>query len=1114
MFDPATTDLIRQASPLDGLDLDHLPEFLTRAYSKVVAARLGAVELASGNRDPEWSANFVELRRLAETYEGLAIFLPEQDEHRSACAFVAGSAHHTLDQARRIDDRANGRVSSSPSLSVNGIGPELAACLLFLIGGQQADAAESAKGFKAPDGDSAARQLLEGISALASGEGGRLWPVATSRLARAAGEQQDYLQNAASSLWRRLARAVQLLAREALGLDVRQSAQDQIDDVLRRIEQAQRPLEVGGMAVMVRPALAGPYHLARLLREVGNRLIATSVVRLPAPDDVDGDQWASFTRHFARERPFLWRNHISAIEQRFLESGRSSVLTFPTGAGKTTVTELRIVAELLRGRKVVYLAPTRALVDQVTKDVAATLRPVARDVVRGRFLEDFGEQASGRVYVQTPEQCLAYLSFDPEAHADIGLIIVDECHQLSGELPGPNGEERLPGRRAIDAMWTLLALLQRSADADVVLISAMVRNGRQLADWLQLSTGRPATVLDLAWKPTRQVRGVVVYEEDDIEELETLLLERRQASSKSKPGKADRSGLGARPVGLFCHTQVWAKDSGFAKFPVLAGTADLALNERWNLTPNRNVVGGLLLGAMANAGMRPMVFTQQIRWTTSIADGGAAEIEQAGIPEVALTAHEEALFDAARVELGSADFVERPLRGRVGVHHGLLLLPERIAMESAFRRDNGLLALVATPTVAQGINLPAEAVVIAGDDRWTGDMDEGSMQPLAVHELLNAAGRAGRAGHYAHGIVVDLPGKVITVSETDSGYGVTHLEHIMGLFGLPDQCLDIVDPLTQIIDRVQRAGVDSDVGEYIVRRAAGIPDADLARVLSGTLGNAGNSQREDVVRAQVAALKAAAAQLEQEDENEDELDLDEWRELASLAGASTSAVALIAARMPPPATVTAWTAQDFVQHALGELVDVPGLLFALVDPSNSDLARIIPRRRRRKRDRTYEYTETFEDWQERWQAALREVLSMWMSGEPVGRIGDALHRHRGATRRVKAIHLGRRFSLQSASALAFGVSVIARVFERTRAEHAPVELVTRLQLIPGCVREGFDNPDKLLLFWIHRREAGLYPRVRVHQVYEQLKDRLPDWAATTTVDERRAELRRLIRTAE
>jgi hypothetical protein len=213
--------------------------------------------------------------------------------------------------------------------------------------------------------------------------------------------------------------------------------------------------------------------------------------------------------------------------------------------------------------------------------------------------------------------------------------------------------------------------------------------------------------------------------------------------------------------------------------------------------------------------------------------------------------------------------------------------------------------------------------------------------------------------------------------------------------------------------------------------------------------------------------------------------------------------------MPPEEVVRTWTEQDFVRHAISELLDVPGLLFSLVDPSNSDLSRIIPRSRTQQRDGTYAFTETVEAWEGRWRQALLEVLPMWRSGVPIASIGAALHRHRGADGRVKAVQLGRRFSLQSASALAFGVSIIARVFEKTRGGCMPEDLATRLQLVPGCIREGFDDPDKLLLFWIYRRDPGLFPRVRVHQAFDAL-GAIPPWGPGVSVDERRGQLRNLV----
>ncbi len=1110
MFDAETTALIQSATPLEGLDLHRLPQDLTEAYALVVSARLGAAGVSAGQLPAEWLDTIMRLRRLAETYEGLTIFLPPDNKHRTACAFVAGSAHFTLYQARRVQTRLPVSESAPPSLSPSAVAPEAAATLLFLIGEHQADAAEAAKAFNSNGATPAAAQLLRFLASLAAGNGSELRELAEAGLVQRPSPDVDYLAAAAELMWLELAHAVQLIARRALGI----AAEDPrvvINGVIERLAAAHEHFQFRGSIFRVRLPLAGPYHLARLLSTAAEVLLNSTVASTPPPGGIDASSWSRVTSHFAAKHPFLWRNHIKGIKEGFIEAGRSFVLTFPTGAGKTTLTELRIAAELLRGRQVVYLTPTRALVDQVTTDISATVRPIGQDVVRGRFLEDFGEQADAKVYVQTPEQCLAYLSYEAEGHRNVGLIVVDECHQLSGERPDPNVPAKLPRRRAVDAMWTLLTLLQRSPNADVVLISAMVRNGAELARWLESVTQRPAQLLDLAWKPTRQVRGVVAYEASDIDRLKIELRRRKAARGHNKkPRATDREGLVVTPIGLFCHTQVWNTASTFAKFPLLTEQQQLGLNKYWGLSSNRNLIGGRLLGAMARAGMRPIVFSQRIDWTRSIAEPGAEDLERASAPVVELSQQEENLFQAAEAELGDPQLVERPLRQRVGIHHGLLLLPERLAMESAFRRNNGLLALVATPTVAQGINLPAEAVIIAGDDRWAENEEEGAPETLAVHELLNAAGRAGRAGHYAHGIVVDLPGKVFSVSQGSSGIRFDGLIHIMNLFGLPDQCLDVVDPLTQVIDRIATAGADTDVGQYLVRRIGGLDDTVLRRSLRAALGNALHDERDQRVETQAAAVRSAADLLHAAPDV-GQLDTAEWRECACQSGVSLPTLAVVSASLPNATVLRAWTFKELLDFHTQLLFHHSGMLLGLVDPSASDLVRIMPRRGSKQNGRMV-FTEDVIAWERRWQKALAEVLPSWLSGTPVKTIGEALHRHRGAKGHVKAVQLGRRFTLQAAGGLSYGVSIIARVIEKTYKDELTPVIQSWLRLVSGCVREGFDEADKLLLFWHLRRYPGLYPRVRVHQVYsDRIVGQLLDWHQTPDIEARRAMIRRLLR---
>jgi len=77
----------------------------------------------------------------------------------------------------------------------------------------------------------------------------------------------------------------------------------------------------------------------------------------------------------------------------------------------------------------------------------------------------------------------------------------------------------------------------------------------------------------------------------------------------------------------------------------------------------------------------------------------------------------------------------------VGFHHAGLASYQREAIEAAFR-ERRLRVLVATPTLAAGVNLPARRVIVDSLYRYAG----GKSVPIAVAEYKQLAGRAGRPG--------------------------------------------------------------------------------------------------------------------------------------------------------------------------------------------------------------------------------------------------------------------------------------------------------------------------------------------------------------------------------
>jgi helicase len=98
-----------------------------------------------------------------------------------------------------------------------------------------------------------------------------------------------------------------------------------------------------------------------------------------------------------------------------------------------------------------------------------------------------------------------------------------------------------------------------------------------------------------------------------------------------------------------------------------------------------------------------------------------------------------------------SDLLGECLRHGVAFHFSDLDRDERRVIEDAFRKRE-IQVLVATTTLAQGVNLPAETVVIPELKRFDGHGD----QPYRVAEYKNIAGRAGRLGLTERGRAIVL----------------------------------------------------------------------------------------------------------------------------------------------------------------------------------------------------------------------------------------------------------------------------------------------------------------------------------------------------------------------
>ena len=147
----------------------------------------------------------------------------------------------------------------------------------------------------------------------------------------------------------------------------------------------------------------------------------------------------------------------------------------------------------------------------------------------------------------------------------------------------------------------------------------------------------------------------------------------------------------------------------------------------------------------------------------------------APITESALSPDErEALAEAAdALETGADEATSfdrglaQMLRRGVAFHHAGLTNRHRKLVEAQFR-ERRLKALVATPTLAAGVNLPARRVIVRDLKRWESAFQ--SNQPLPVLEVLQMLGRAGRPGFDSEGEGVLMAKDIAQAEEAESAY--------------------------------------------------------------------------------------------------------------------------------------------------------------------------------------------------------------------------------------------------------------------------------------------------------------------------------------------------------
>jgi superfamily II DNA/RNA helicase len=407
----------------------------------------------------------------------------------------------------------------------------------------------------------------------------------------------------------------------------------------------------------------------------------------------------------------LWPSQVEAAT-RAVDQSDDLVVSLPTSAGKTRIAELCILRCLAGGKRVVFITPLRALSAQTETTLQRTFGLLSKTIsaLYGSIgVSGFDEDAIRErdIVVATPEKLDFALRNDPSLLEDVGLLVFDEGHMI-----GLN-------EREVRYEVQIQRLLRRS-DAHkrrIVCLSAILPDGDQLDDFAAwLRRDHPGGVIKHDWRPTRLRFGEVVWSSPTAR-LNLRVGDERPWVQRFLTGAAPPNWTPPKRR----RTRIFPDDQ-----------RELCLATAWRLVEDGQTV---------------LIFCPE-RWSVEPFADVIVDLHERGALRSLLEADPAVLNTAIALGeewLGSDSAILKCLRLGVALHHGALPTAYRKEVERLLR-ENVLKVTISSPTLAQGLNLSATAVVMHSLHRFG--------ERIEISEFKNVIGRAGRAYVDVEGIVL------------------------------------------------------------------------------------------------------------------------------------------------------------------------------------------------------------------------------------------------------------------------------------------------------------------------------------------------------------------------
>ena len=432
--------------------------------------------------------------------------------------------------------------------------------------------------------------------------------------------------------------------------------------------------------------------IARLLKIIISTFEAASLWNVLPQFVPMSDYLTDYIKNLAKQKnPVieLWPSQLNGIETLFANNG-SAVINLKTSGGKTRVAEIAILDAIVRSGdgKILYIAPFKTLASEVEYSFGKVFGEMGIKVsnIYGgatASVDDIELIKNSGIVIATPEKIKAIYRADSAAFEKLSLVIFDEGHLISAD-------KRELKNEVFDSH---LISNCRENGTRIVVLSAVLPNASDISKWI---TGKEDAVAKSDWKPSLERPGFLIWNGEQV----------------SLRWKSD--------VELFNNRFIVKEQYGHCKYP-----------------KNKNEAIAATAIKLSRTGP-VMIYSAVAKSVEGLAKDVLKGYEYY---------NEKTLFEWDKVawkefevicneELEPTDTVIEAARYGIICHSNKLPTNVRIAIEKLMktRKPN---IIVASPTLAQGVNVGISTVIIATPYCYG--------EPITNRDFWNICGRAGRA---------------------------------------------------------------------------------------------------------------------------------------------------------------------------------------------------------------------------------------------------------------------------------------------------------------------------------------------------------------------------------